>query len=178
MTNDTPVACSLGAGELQQRLAAIAETGASSLISREIEGDRHILRFRASQSARRRLEGIVAAEAECCSFLDLLLSEDGDELVLSIAAPKDAQTVADELAGAFGSGDRKNDRAAGSERTGVLIGAGGLALAVCCIAGPAILGVAIGATLGSALDIAAALLVGVGVAVVLHRRRRTRGKRG
>ena len=114
MTNDTPVACSLGAGELQQRLAAIAETGASSLISRDIEGDRHILRFRASQTAQRRLEGIVAAEAECCSFLDLSLSEDRDELVLSIAAPKDAQAVADELAGAFGGGDGKGDLSGGN----------------------------------------------------------------
>ncbi len=105
MTNDNPVACSLGADELQQRLAAIAEIGASSLISREIQGNRQVLRFRASQSARRRLEGIVAAEAECCSFLDLALSVDRAELVLSIAAPKDAQAVADELAKAFGGGE-------------------------------------------------------------------------
>ena len=52
----------------------------------------------------------------------------------------------------------------------MLIGAGGLALAV-LHRGTAILGVAIGATLGSMLDIGAALLVGIGVAVVLHCRR-------
>jgi hypothetical protein len=101
MTNDTPAACSLGARELQRRLMAITETGASSLISRNIEGGRHILRFRASETTRRQLKGIVVAEAECCPFLDLSLSDEGDELVLSIAAPKDAQAVADELAGAF-----------------------------------------------------------------------------
>jgi hypothetical protein len=102
MTSDTLMACSLGAGELKQRLAAIAETGASSLIARDIEGDRRLLRFRASEGTRRQLDGIVAAEAECCSFLDLSLSEQGGELVLSIAGPRDAQAVVDALADAFG----------------------------------------------------------------------------
>lgn len=64
-----------------------------------------------------------------------------------------------------------------SERSGALIGAGGLALAVCCIAAPAIFGVAVGATIGNALDIGAAVLVAVGVALVLHRRRSAKGKR-
>jgi hypothetical protein len=50
---------------------------------------------------RERLEEIVAAEAECCSFLDLALEEQSAELVLSIAAPKGGQAVADELAAAF-----------------------------------------------------------------------------
>lgn len=102
MTEDKPVACSLGTGDLEQRLAAVAEIGADSLISRNIEGDRHLLRFHADADTRQRLEAIVAAEAECCAFLDLSLREEGGELVLSIAAPKDARAVADELAGAFG----------------------------------------------------------------------------
>jgi hypothetical protein len=101
MAKDTPIACSLGAGELKQRLAAIAEIGASSLVSHGTEDERHLLRFRANAKARQRLEGIIAAEAECCSFLDLSLSEEGDELILSIAAPEDAQMLTDGLAGAF-----------------------------------------------------------------------------
>jgi hypothetical protein len=101
MTKGTPIACSLSAGELKQRLAAMAEIGASSLISHNTEDDRHLLRFRANARARQRLEGIIAAETECCSFLDLSLSEEGEELVLSIAAPKDAQMLTDGLAGAF-----------------------------------------------------------------------------
>jgi hypothetical protein len=101
MENDTPIACSLGTGDLKQRLAEIAEIGTDSLISREADGDRHLLRFRADADSRRRLEEIVAADAECCAFLDLALSEKDGELVLSIAAPKDAKTLADGLAGAF-----------------------------------------------------------------------------
>jgi hypothetical protein len=101
MTEDTPIACSLSAGELEQRLEAIAEVGADSLIDRCVEDGCHLLRFRSDPTTRQRLEDIVAAEAECCSFLDLSLSEQGDALVLSIAAPQDARTLAEGLAGAF-----------------------------------------------------------------------------
>ena len=104
MTEGKPVACSLGASELQQRLAAIAEVGAEDLISRDVDDGRHRLRFRSSAATRERLEGIVAAEAECCSFLEISLAEEDGELVLSIAAPEDGQVVADELAGAFAAG--------------------------------------------------------------------------
>jgi len=104
MPEDTPVVCSLGAADLRRRLAAIAAVGAESLIDRSTEGGRHRLRFHADTGTRRRLQDIVAAEAECCAFLDLSLSEEGADLVLSIAAPADGQAVADELARAFGGG--------------------------------------------------------------------------
>jgi hypothetical protein len=103
MKDETPIACSLGASELNERLKAIAEIGASSLISRRIEGRNRVLRFRRNATTRGLLEGIVAAEAECCSFLELSLHEQDDELVLSIAAPEDGRAVADELALAFGA---------------------------------------------------------------------------
>jgi hypothetical protein len=101
MGKETPVACSLDAGALKQRLAAIAEIGADSLIASDTEGHRHLLRFRTDPTTRERLEDIVAAEAECCSFLDLSLSKEEDGLILSIAAPRDTQMLADELAKAF-----------------------------------------------------------------------------
>jgi hypothetical protein len=101
MASDAPIACALGAGELEQRLATIAGVGAGGLISRESVDDGHLLGFRASAGMRMQLEQIIAAEAKCCSFLDLSLSEECDQLRLSIAAPEDARAVADELAGAF-----------------------------------------------------------------------------
>jgi MerR family copper efflux transcriptional regulator len=101
MAKDTPIACSLGAEELQRRLGAIAEIGAESLISSASEGAAHLLRFRAGAATQAKLEGILAAERECCPFLDLTLSEDGGELVLSVTAPEDAQPLADEFARAF-----------------------------------------------------------------------------
>lgn len=102
MKSDTPAACSLGAGDLEQRLADVAKVGADSLVRRETTAGRHVLRFRADAGTRQRLEEIVAAEAECCAFLDLSLGEREGELVLSIAAPEDSQAVADGLAAAFG----------------------------------------------------------------------------
>ena len=47
--------------------------------------------------------GFIAAEADCCSFLELSLRERGGELALSIAAPPDGQPIANELAAAFAS---------------------------------------------------------------------------
>jgi hypothetical protein len=95
------LAADRSAGELQQRLAAIAGIGGDSLISRAVDGRRQVLRFRSDPETRRRLTEIVKAEQSCCSFLDLVLAEDGAELVLIIAAPSGAQVVADELADAF-----------------------------------------------------------------------------
>jgi hypothetical protein len=88
MTEETPIACSLGPSDLRQRLSEIAAVGADSLIERGTVGDRHLLRFRADAETRHRLEAIIAAEAKCCAFLDLSLDEQGDELVLSINAPE------------------------------------------------------------------------------------------
>jgi hypothetical protein len=97
-----PVACSLSAGDLKQRLSAIGEIGDESLTGQATEAGRHLLRFRSDPASRKRLAEIVAAETECCSFLDLALEEHDGELILSITAPEDGQAVADELAAAFG----------------------------------------------------------------------------
>jgi hypothetical protein len=102
LTEALPIACSLGTSDLRRRLAEIAAIGAESLTGHQADEGRHLLRFRADSGTRRRLEEIVAAEAECCAFLDLALEERDDELLLSIAAPPDGQAVADELAAAFG----------------------------------------------------------------------------
>lgn len=101
MTEELPIACTLNAGDLKQRLASIGEIGKESLIARTSEGGRHLLRFRSDAETFRRLEEIIAAEAACCSFLDLALEERGGELVLSVAAPQNGQAVADELAATF-----------------------------------------------------------------------------
>jgi hypothetical protein len=101
MSKSTPIACSLDAGELEQRLAAIRNIGAESLISREADGGRQLLRFRAGADTRRQLEEIAAAEAECCAFFDLTLSEKDGDLILSIAAPENAQALGAGLAAAF-----------------------------------------------------------------------------
>ncbi len=95
---DVPLACSLDAPSLGERLAEIRALGRDALLAAEPEG---VLRFRATPETRRRLERIVAAEAECCAFLSLDLREADGELRLAIAAPPGAEPVAAGLVEAF-----------------------------------------------------------------------------
>jgi hypothetical protein len=101
MSEELPLACSLETTALEQRLAAMSELGEDSLLGSSVERDRRVLRFRSDESTRERLRAIVAAEAECCSFFELDLSEEDGALLLTIAAPAGAADLAAGLAGAF-----------------------------------------------------------------------------
>ena len=100
---DPPIACSLDRNALMARLVAAAEVGRAGLVSREQVEGQHILRFRADPEIRARLEVIVDAERECCSFLKINLQERGAELELAIAAPAGGEETAAALAAAFDS---------------------------------------------------------------------------
>jgi hypothetical protein len=95
---DLPIACSLDAAALERRLAEIRAVGRDAFLGAERDG---ALRFRGSPDTRKRLEAIVAAEAECCAFLTLDLREANGELRLTISAPEDAEAIATDLASAF-----------------------------------------------------------------------------
>lgn len=95
---DLPIACSLDAGALEQRLADVRAVGDEALLGTAPDGT---LRFRATPAIRERLEAILAAEAECCAFLTLDLREKDGELRLTLSAPEGAEPVVAELAGAF-----------------------------------------------------------------------------
>lgn len=101
MTDPQPIACTLGASDLSQRLDEIAAIGAESLLGHEAGGGVHTLRFRQNEATRRQLEEIADAEARCCSFLDLGISERDSDLVLTIAAAEGGEPVAQALALAF-----------------------------------------------------------------------------
>jgi len=103
MTTDPQIACSLSADELPTRLAEIGAIGRDSLLSVSPTG---VLRFRADQATRGRLEDIIAAESACCSFLDFELREDAGELVLTITAPAGAEPLAVDLVNAFAGDPR------------------------------------------------------------------------
>jgi hypothetical protein len=105
MDESLPVVCSLGADDLRRRLEEIAALGRESLTGRDADAETQTLRFRRGPATRGRLEGIVAAESDCCPFLEFDLGEEGDELVLKIGAPQEGAAVAAELARAFGEPD-------------------------------------------------------------------------
>jgi len=97
MGTELPIACSLDAAAFADRLTEIGALGREALIGAE----RGRLRFRSSGDTRARLDAIVRAESECCPLLTFTVTDAGDELVLTIAAPEGAELVADELAAAF-----------------------------------------------------------------------------
>jgi hypothetical protein len=97
-----PIACSLSATELPERLARMAALGRDALLACEHDGTRAQLRFAAAPGVRERVEAIVAAEAECCAFLTMRVGEHPGGIVLSIEAPEGAGPVLAELVDAFG----------------------------------------------------------------------------
>jgi hypothetical protein len=98
MTTDTPIACSLSADQIPKRLAEMSAIGRDALLGVTPVG---ALRFRADQPTRARLEAIIVAESQCCSFLRVELVEESGELVLSVTAPEGAEPIAQELVNAF-----------------------------------------------------------------------------
>lgn len=93
--SNLPIACSLSAPDLRDRVAAMARVG-RALVSAERAGPRAELRFAPGHADE--LRALAAAEAECCPFLALDVSGDA---VLTISAPEDAAPVVAELVAAF-----------------------------------------------------------------------------
>jgi hypothetical protein len=98
MTTEPVIACSLSSDELPERLAEVRAIGRDALLSVSAEG---VLRFRADDETRARLEAIIAAESRCCPFLTFELREQAGTLVLTIAAPDGAEPLAFDLVNAF-----------------------------------------------------------------------------
>lgn len=102
MAPEPPIVCSLSATELPVRLAQIADLGRAALLDTHHDERRAVLRFASRAGVRERLAAVVAAESECCAFLEMRISEVADTLVLTIAAPDGAGVVVAELVAAFG----------------------------------------------------------------------------
>jgi len=98
MTTEPVIACSLSSDELPERLAEVRAIGRDALLSVSAEG---VLRFRADDRTRARLEAIIAAESSCCPFLSFDLREHAGALVLTVAAPDGAEPLAFDLVNAF-----------------------------------------------------------------------------
>lgn len=97
MPTELPIACTLSATDLRARLAEMAELGRDALLEVELGGTHATLRFAAGADVRDRVMRVVAAEAACCAFLVMDVSDEPDAVVLSITAPEDAEVVLREL---------------------------------------------------------------------------------
>jgi hypothetical protein len=101
MTSELPIACSLSATELPARLDEMADLGRAALLGTRHDGTRAELRFAAGSGVRDRVNGIVAAESQCCAFLTMSVSDEPDIVLLTIQAPDGAELVLQELVEAF-----------------------------------------------------------------------------
>jgi hypothetical protein len=101
MPSELPIACSLNASELPARLAEMADLGHAALVDARTEPTRARLRFAANAGVRARVEAIVAAESQCCAFLQMRVHDEPDTVVLTIDAPENAEPVLAELVDAF-----------------------------------------------------------------------------
>lgn len=101
MPTDLPIACTLTATEYPQRLAEMRAIGEAAMVNADTQPARAVLRFAAGAGIRERVDAIVAAESQCCSFLDMAVTDEPDTVVLTIEAPEDAELVLAELVAAF-----------------------------------------------------------------------------
>jgi len=101
MAQDLPIACSLSAPDLEERLAEMAVLGDEALIDRRIDGTHAQLRFATGVGVRDRVAAIAAAESSCCAFLTLRVTGGLDVVVLDVDASEGAGPALAEWVEAF-----------------------------------------------------------------------------
>ena len=101
MSRPLPIACTLGATDLAARGAELRALGGDGLVAVSEGPGRAVLTFRPDAEIRERVDAIVAAESECCAFLDFRVEHGIEATVLTISAPNGGAEVVNELAAAF-----------------------------------------------------------------------------
>jgi hypothetical protein len=91
------IACSLNAADYAARRQQTAEIARDALMSRDLVEGGARLTFAATDATERELREVIAAEADCCSFLRFELDRDGETLRLNVTGPADAQPIIAEL---------------------------------------------------------------------------------
>lgn len=97
MDRPEPAGCSLNSDQVRERISAWQEV-ASYAMSRQVQADRIISIYPKDADVLRRLEELIAAEAECCSFLEFTIEERDDDTLVQLTFPEEARLL---LATAF-----------------------------------------------------------------------------
>jgi hypothetical protein len=96
------LACTLKEAELGARLEAWREVAARAT-TRRFEDGRVVATYPKDARLLGRLRDLIAAEAECCSFLDLRLDETPDAIVTELRLPDGMPaSMRTRIAGVFG----------------------------------------------------------------------------
>ena len=101
MPRTVPIACSLEPAALEDRGAQMAALG-QVMVSVQAAAAHARLGFPAEQ--RDALAEFVAAESSCCPFFTFELTQSGDRIELSVAAPDDAGWAVRGLVAEFAAG--------------------------------------------------------------------------
>ena len=102
MNAEAPIACTLSAGDMRARKAAIMTLNRQHL--RRNERDDLTLRLFYDAVARENVEALVEQERACCAFLDFQVDEAQGEVVLTIHAPERARVAAETMFAEFATG--------------------------------------------------------------------------
>ena len=94
-----PIACTLTAGDLRDRLAWIAALNRDAL--RGYDRADLTLRLRYAPDVVQQVRKLMRQEQACCAFLTFEMHEEPDAVTLTIKAPEEAQTTVDALFEAF-----------------------------------------------------------------------------
>ncbi len=102
MSDTRPIACTLSPSEFSGREAEIRALGSDGLVDVRQEAGRVVLRFRPDPAIRGRVEALVAAESECCAFLDFRIDNEDTATTLTISAPNGGAEMVHEFAAMLG----------------------------------------------------------------------------
>jgi hypothetical protein len=91
--NDLPIACTLTPDGLTARRALIDALAADGLLERTATASGMRVRLRDTPDIEQRTRALVAAESQCCAFLDFHLGREDGDLVLDIGGPEDARPL-------------------------------------------------------------------------------------
>jgi hypothetical protein len=95
-TDRLPLACTLTPRAVSQRRRWLAATmSQASAVS--VAPDGLVAHFDATAALEAELRGIAAAEADCCAFLQILVTRRDGELRLTITGPPAAQPIIAEM---------------------------------------------------------------------------------
>jgi hypothetical protein len=93
---DVPIACTLDANELGDRLATVEALRRDALVGQtQIPGGLR-MHLRNAPGIEARVRALAAAESRCCAFLTFRIESADDELLLEITGAREARPVIDE----------------------------------------------------------------------------------
>ena len=86
--DDAPLACTLDTGQLQDRRAVWRSLEPAVVSATRTDGG-VVVRYRGEPQVRELLPGLVEAEAACCAFVQWHVTDDGDDVLLTVTADDD-----------------------------------------------------------------------------------------